>query len=73
MNSPTHGAVFMHVLAGTLRARMARLSTHDPMRGRCPNTRRRVLHLPKSGVVVRAHASARRCPPARVLALFERD
>ena len=36
MNSPAHGAVFMHVLVGT-------------------------------------HASARRCPPARVLALFERD
>ena len=36
MNSPAHGAVFMHVLVGTLRARMARLSTHDPLRGRCP-------------------------------------
>ena len=36
MNNPTHGAVFTHVLVGTLRARMARLSTHDPMCGRCP-------------------------------------
>ena len=72
MNSPAHGAVLIRVLVGTLRARMARLSTHDPMCGRCP-THGAVSFIYQGAALLSCTPQRAALSPRALLALFEHD